>query len=357
MKELVELQRIQSTGPRWDELCNTIRTHVQPLSHFSDRELAEVFDMLTCTHHSVVDWSRPSLHGLGEPVKGCKAAAWFKLYTSLLYHSSRPNLPQNSEQGAEWETLSRTSMGPDWQDMASWMKHHHGFHFWSSNASCIPVGTCTKGHNHVPPVVNSIPTGGRKLVFLLPPNLSKGKDRMRNGRVNQHKSLNALLTEVRTYGVRAHVCLLDSDSLLYFPPGYWHWFVTIPARQSPTSLSTTSASTHCICLSAYVMPSGMRDCELVLKMMGEVYHTLEKGQKRSLLESLQAEDSAIDQLLRNVAKKKRADDTGFNLAHQLHDASQQREMLTGGGGRATKQAAPAQHVSSIGRSTQAQQCA
>ena len=211
--------------------------------------------------------------------------------------------PKNQQDGGSWIpdiTLPHLGVEGAFNNYQAQLFKERDMLCWTANVSCMQIGNFTKGHNHVAPVGIGACTGGRKMVFMLPPHLTTtdGRFKMKMKEVDQHKSFAAMLTAVEEYGVKAHCCIVWPQDFLYMPAGWWHWTLTLPPHPRNSLVNwplqqDSAPEMFCIALSTYVMPCDGRGgtcfTEHVLAGMLKVYDAMGAKQKRETLNALQLE--------------------------------------------------------------------
>ena len=198
----------------------------------------------------------------------------------------KANLPRTGYDGASFlhnlccPTTAGRNINACWQLFQDELSTQHGLIPWNSNASVIPHGNFTKGHNHLAGVFIGPLVGGEKIVFLLRPNLNDGNRRVRNRISDQHKSFNAMIEAARCFGEKIYCVHLRSiTDGLYFPPGWWHWVVT-------TANYPDESHTHCMALSTYMMPQEDNEFAKYITCMAEHYATLPSALQRNSVREL-----------------------------------------------------------------------
>ena len=304
------------------------------------------------------DLNEPALFSMGEDVGPHPYLdmmnGFRKIHGDLLNgrQCAVPGFPKDQTEGGSWiADINHPHLGMQgaFSNYQAQLFKERDILCWTANVSCMKIGNFTKGHNHVAPVGIGACTGGRKMMFLLPPHLStkSGKFKMKMKEADQHKSFAAMLKAVEEYEVKAHCCVVWPSDFLYIPAGWWHWTLTLPPH--PRSLLIDwplKSEEFCIALSTYVM-AGACDTlwiEQVLADMLKVYECMGAKQKRETLHHLSVECSkpfagmSILQHLVDTAPATKIDDINplarelmkyyaqIKITHNnLHAAAQKRE--------------------------------
>ena len=94
------------------------------------------------------------------------------------------------------------------------MNRNFNLILWKTNLSVMQSPSFTKGHFHLPPVLNLLCSGGTKIFFMFAPHPKLSSC--------QPLSLKAMMTHARTNNVRIQWSVVDATHGLFFPPMWWH---------------------------------------------------------------------------------------------------------------------------------------
>jgi hypothetical protein len=94
---------------------------------------------------------------------------------------------------------------------------------WKANLSVMKSPGFTKGHVHLPPVLNILCSGGTKIFFMFAPHPKLSS--------RQQLSLKAMMVHARTHNVQIQWSIVDATHGLFFPPMWWHAVCNTGCRQ------------------------------------------------------------------------------------------------------------------------------
>ena len=126
---------------------------------------------------------------------------------------------------------------------------------WKANLSVMKSPGFTKGHVHLPPVLNILCSGGTKIFFMFAPHPKLSS--------RQQLSLKAMMVHARTHNVQIQWSIVDATHGLFFPPMWWHAVCNTGCRQvmndtltysPPSHTVSLQGYSHCITISTYVFP-------------------------------------------------------------------------------------------------------